>query len=128
MVEQERRYMRSRQAGITFIGWIVLLIPVAIVAFAGIKLSTLYMNNFKVSKVLEQTAKTSEAATVTPMAVRLEIERRFDIEGIEVPAPADIIIEKDGDTWVLAAEYTRETELFGNLSLLVHFNKRAVIQ
>ena len=121
--------MRSRQAGITFIGWVVLLIPVVIVAFAGIKLSTLYMNNFKVSKVLEQTAKSqSEGSTLTAGVIRTEIERRFDIEGIEVPAPNDIIVEKDGDGWVLAAEYTRETELFGNLSLLVHFNKRAVIK
>ncbi len=60
--------MRSRQAGVTFIGWVVLLIPLAIVAFAGIKLSTLYMNNFKVAKVLEQTAKSSDAATATPAA------------------------------------------------------------
>ncbi len=34
-----------------------------------------------------------------------------------MPTPDDIIVEKDGDNWVVAAEYTRETELFGNLSL-----------
>jgi hypothetical protein len=107
----------------------VLLVPVAIVAFAGIKLSTLYMNNFKVSKVLEQTAKTSgEASVITPLSVRKEIERRFDIEGVEVPTPDDIMVEKDGDSWAIISEYTRETELFGNLSLMVHFYKRVVIQ
>jgi hypothetical protein len=121
--------MRSRQAGITFIGWIVLLIPVAIVAFAGIKLSTLYMNNFKVSKVLEQTAKSGgDTGANTPTTVRLEIARRFDIEGVEVPTPDDITIERDGDSWVILSEYNRETELFGNLSLMVHFYKRVVIQ
>jgi hypothetical protein len=121
--------MRSRQAGVTFIGWVVLLIPIAIVGFAGIKLSTLYMNNFKVAKVLEQTAKSgSDAGPGTPMAMRLEIARRFDIEGVEVPTADDIAVERDGDDWVVSSDYTRETELFGNLSLRVHFSKRVVVK
>lgn len=121
--------MRSRQTGVTFLGWVVLLIPIAIVGFAGIKLSTLYMNNFKVSKVLEQTAKSTEdSGPNTPVAVRTEIDRRFNIEGVEVPTADDIIVEKDGDGWVIASDYTRETELFGNLSLRVHFNKRVSVK
>jgi hypothetical protein len=121
--------MRSRQAGITFIGWVVLIIPLAIVVFAGIKVSTLYMNHYKVSKVIEETAKSSSTeATVTALAVRQVIERRFEVEGIETPALDDIQIEKDGDGWVIYTEYNRETELFGNVSLLIHFKKRAVIQ
>jgi hypothetical protein len=121
--------MRSRQAGVTFIGWVVLLIPVAIVGFAGIKLSTLYMNNFKVSKAIEQTAKSTEdAGPGTPVAVRSEIDRRFNIEGIEVPTGDDITVEKEGEGWAIGVDYTRETELFGNLSLRVHFTKRVVIK
>lgn len=121
--------MRSRQAGVTFIGWVILLVPVAIVGFAGIKLSTLYMNNFKVSKVLEQTAKSAgDSGPGTPMAVRQEIARRFDIEGVEVPTADDIAVEKDGDDWIIASDYTRETELIGNLALRVHFEKRVVLK
>ena len=121
--------MRSRQAGITFIGWVVLLVPVAIVAFAGIKLSTLYMNNFKVSKVLEQTAKTAgDSGPGTPAAVRVEVDRRFNIEGVEVPTADDIIVERDGDDWAVSSDYMRETGLFGNISLHVHFTKRVLIQ
>jgi hypothetical protein len=122
--------MRSRQAGITFIGWVVMLVPLAIVVFAGIKVSTIYMNHYKVAKVLTQTAKTNTASggADTPAIVRREIERRFDIEGIEVPTLDEITIERDGDDWVVAAEYDRETGLFGNVSLRVHFNKRVVVQ
>jgi Flp pilus assembly protein TadG len=121
--------MRSRQAGITFIGWVVLLVPLAIVLFAGIKVSTIYMNHYKVARVLDQTAKSIGAnGTVTQAALRNEIERRFDVEGIETPALDDIVIERDGDDWVIVAEYNRETSLFGNLNLLIRFNKRAVVQ
>lgn len=121
--------MRSRQAGITFIGWVVLLVPLAMVVFAGIKVSTIYLNHFKVSRALQQTAEANGAGGAdTPVALRRELERRFDIESIEVPSLDDIRIERDGDNWVIVAEYDRETTLFGNVSLLVHFNKRAVVK
>src|SRR5689334_1534976 len=112
-IGQGRRLMRSRQTGITFIGWLVLLVPLAIVLFAGIKVSTIYMNHYKVTKVLDQTARNiGQSGTVSPVVVRREIERRFDVEGIETPALEDIVIERDGDEWVIVAEYNRETSLF----------------
>jgi hypothetical protein len=121
--------MRSRQAGITFIGWVVLLIPLAIVVFGGIKVAPLYMNQFKVAKAMQQTADSTRGDTnVSPPAVRNELERRFDIEGIETPTRDDIVIEREGDSWVMTAEYNRETTLIGNVSLLVHFYKRVVLQ
>lgn len=121
--------MRSRQAGITFIGWVVLLIPVAVVAFAGLKLAPLYMTQFKVAKVLEQTADTGRGDTVVlPAVVRNELARRLDIESVDNPTAEDITIERDGDNWVMIADYTRETSLFGNVSLQVHFYKRVVLQ
>jgi hypothetical protein len=91
--------------------------------------STIYMNHYKVAKVLEQTAKNFVGTdTISPAAVRNEIERRFVIEGIETPKPEDILVERDGENTVITAEYNRETSLFGNLNLLMRFNKRAVVQ
>lgn len=121
--------MRSRQAGITFIGWVVLLVPVAIICLAGIKLAPIYMNHFKVAQALEQTADANRGeASVSALDMRKELERRFDIESVEVPTAADILIERDDGNWVLVAEYDRETSLIGHLALVVHFSKRVVVQ
>ena len=121
--------MRSRQAGITFIGWVVLLVPVAIVVFAGIKLFPIYMNHFKVAEALKQTAQASRGeVVVSPNIFRIELEKRFDIEGIEEPSLDSILIQREDGDWVLTAEYDRETSLMGNVALIVHFNKRVVVQ
>ena len=121
--------MRSRQAGLTFIGWVVLLIPLAIVVFAGIKVAPLYMTQMKVAKAMELTAETNRGMGNPAVPVlRGELERRFDIESIEQPTLDDIVIEREGDSWIMIADYSRETTLFGNISLLVHFNKRVVLQ
>jgi hypothetical protein len=121
--------MRSRQAGITFIGWVVLLVPLAIIFFAGLKLFPIYMNHFKVVQALNQTADANRSTDIiSPTAIRVELEKRFDIEGIEDPNVNAIGIQREDGEWVLIAEYDRETSLMGNLALTVHFNKRVVVQ
>jgi hypothetical protein len=121
--------MRSRQAGITFIGWVVLLVPLAIIFIAGLKLFPIYMNHFKVVEALKQTAEANRGRdVVSPSSMRIELEKRFDIEGIEDPSLDSIVIEREDGDWVLVAQYDRETSLMGNLALTVHFDKRVVVQ
>ncbi|HTQ36461.1 MAG TPA: DUF4845 domain-containing protein [Steroidobacteraceae bacterium] len=121
--------MRSRQRGITFIGWVVLLVPLAVVMLAVLKVLPLYMNQFKVAKAMEETAAANRGdSNPSPQVMHNELEKRFDIESIETPNPQDVEIAREGDVWVMTAQYDREATLFGNLSLLVHFSKRVVLQ
>ena len=45
-----------RQRGVTTIGWIFLLIPVALVLYAGIRVGPEYMDYYKVVQALKETA------------------------------------------------------------------------
>ena len=46
-----------KQRGVTMIGWIFLLIPVAIVVYAGIRVGPVYYEYFKLTSAIESTAK-----------------------------------------------------------------------
>ena len=63
-----------KQRGVTMIGWIFLLIPVAIVLYAGIRVVPEYLNYYKVVTALKETAtqlKSDEALTsAAPSAAR----------------------------------------------------------
>jgi hypothetical protein len=121
--------MRSRQAGITFIGWIFLLAPLAIVAYAGIRLTPVYLNSMKVSKALKQTASESKGdATLNPVSVRNSLDKRFDIEGINFPKVSDVDVTRVGNSWTISADYEDIVPLFAGISLLVKFDKRAVVE
>jgi hypothetical protein len=121
--------MRSRQAGITFIGWVFLLAPVAIVGYAAIRLAPVYLNAMKVSKTLNQTASENKGESVlNPVAVRSSIERRFDIEAINYPKVSDVAVTRTGDTWTLSVDYEDSVPLFAGISLLVHFEKSAAVE
>ena len=48
--------MRSKQRGVTLIGWILLLTPWAICGYVGIRLTPVYLNYMKVVRSMEQVA------------------------------------------------------------------------
>jgi hypothetical protein len=121
--------MRSRQAGITFIGWVFLLVPVAIVGYAGIRLTPVYLNAMKVTKALKQTASENKGdSQLNPASVRNSIEKRFDIEGVNYPKVSDVEVKRAGDIWTISVDYEDEVPLFAGISLVVHFVESAVVE
>lgn len=117
--------MRARQRGVTFIGWIVLLIPVAIVGYALIRIVPVYLNYMKVSRALEQIASESKGdEQPSVQALRSSLEKRFDIDSVSYPKTDQISFVRDGKVWVAETHYEDVTPLFGNVSILLRFDKR----
>ena len=118
------RHSRHSQRGVTFLGWLILLIPVAIVVYAGIRLTPIYLNYMRVAKSLDRLAQQQQDdGTTTAASLRAALDRSFDIETIEYPTTKDIDIHRDGDHWAAVADYQDMAPLFGNLSLQVQFHK-----
>ncbi|HEY4881877.1 MAG TPA: DUF4845 domain-containing protein [Steroidobacteraceae bacterium] len=116
--------MRHSQRGITLIGWLFLLVPVAIVVYAGIRLTPIYLNYMRVTKALGQAVSEGKGADAgTAQLMRNSLEKRFDIEGIEHPTYKDVDIHREGDHWVAVIDYEDLAPMFGNVSLLVQFHK-----
>jgi hypothetical protein len=116
--------MRHRQRGITFLGWVVLLVPVALVVYIVIRAVPLYLNYTKVAQAFEQT-QTEYAASesVSGALLKASLERRFDTGYIENPKVQDVSIRKTGEGWVMEVEYEDVVPLFYNISLLLQFEK-----
>jgi hypothetical protein len=111
-----------KQRGVTMIGWIFLLAPVAVVLYAGIRVAPEYLNYYKVITALKETAsqfKGEEA--INPTTVRGGIDKRFDTGYIDDPKAKDIAITRDESGWVMVADYEKVVPLFGNLHLLMVF-------
>ena len=121
--------MVSKQRGITMIGWLVLLVPIALLVYAGIRLTPVYLNYMKVTRSIEQTSRQlMEEDTVTAQSIRTTLQKHFDIESVDYPTVRDIAVRRDGKVWLIEAQYDDVAPLFSNLSLLVKFDKRATIE
>jgi hypothetical protein len=120
--------MMRKQRGVTMIGWIFLLIPMAVVIYAGIRVGPEYLNFYKVSQALTETAvKLRSDEALTAGTIRDAIEKRFDTGYVDNPTAKDIVITKGEKGWQMTADYETTTPMFGNLHLLMAFKKTVVI-
>lgn len=123
--------MRHRERGVTFLGWVVLLLPMALVFYAGIRLTPVYLEYMKIARTLEQVADEYKGEQAEAQAIRRSIERRFDIESVTVLNPRDashIRIRKEGSGHVVQAAYVDSVPFIRNVSLQVEFNKVVKIE
>ena len=119
--------MRNRQLGVTAIGWLFLLTPLAIVVYAGIRLAPVYLNYMKVVKAMEGTVGELKAGGINPQSIRSTIDKHFEIDMVDYPQVKDMKITKDGGAWLVESQYDDEAPLFANLSLRVTFDKKVKI-
>ena len=108
--------MRHSQRGVTFIGWLFLLVPVAIVVYAGIRLTPIYLNYMRVAKSLDRLNEPGQgrwrphhravAARIAGPQLRHREHRASDLK--------DIDIHREGEHWVAIADYEDDAPLFGD--------------
>ena len=95
--------MRKKQRGVTLIGWLFLLAPLAVLIYVGIRTLPLYLNYMKVAKALNQVQVDYRSGGASPTSIQ---------------------ITKDGAGWLVEAAYEDEAPLFDNISLHIDFDKR----
>jgi len=121
--------MRSKQRGVTLIGWILLLTPLAICVYAGIRLTPIYLNYMKVARTLEQIKADAKGGTplTDQQSIRIALEKRLFIEQVEFPDAKDFKITRNGKEWTIDGGYDDQAPLFSNVSILVSFNKTVTL-
>jgi hypothetical protein len=122
--------MRHSQRGVTFIGWIILLIPIAVLVFAVIRLTPIYLNYMSVVKFLNVVASQNKegGSGVTAELLRKDLEKNFTVGYIEHPDSKDIDIHRVEGHWLMTADYEETVPMFGNISLLASFHKEVSVQ
>jgi hypothetical protein len=120
--------MRRHQRGITTLGWIILMIPIAVVFYAGVRVAPIYLNYMNVNKALNQVQAELPGDGATADSIKTSLEKRFDIEAIEFPRIRDIKISHSTGKWVIEANYDDQAPLFANVFLLVSFDKSVTLK
>ena len=115
--------MRKHQRGITLIGWVILLGPVAVVFYAGIRLAPIYLNYQKVVHSLNSVAGEEANESANANGLRRAVEKHFEIESVDYPDVKDLKISRTDKTWSIEANYDDQAPLFANIAILVTFDK-----
>lgn len=120
--------MRSRQSGMTFIGFALIAAMVALIGFAGIKLTPVYLENMKIKKVLNDVQVDLEGQDPTVQQIRAIIDKKLNIEMVYGLKGRDFTIEKIDSGYRVAARYVRTESFIANVSLSVEFDDEVEIR
>ena len=122
--------MRSRQAGMTFLGLLVLIIVVGSWLYAAMRVTPVYLNYMKVASSLEKVRDEYENnPNTTDFMIRKALERHFDIESVDeaVFTSQDVAIKQQGGAFEVTAAYEDTAPLLANVFVLVSFDKTVEI-
>ena len=118
---------RERQAGITVIGFMILACLVGVVGLGAIKVVPMYLQNMRLSQVLESTQEELTGNSPTPSSIRNALARRFAVEGIRLP-PENLKITQGKTGYDVRIQYENRAPYVADIWLLVEFDKQVEIR
>jgi hypothetical protein len=118
---------RKRQTGVTVIGFLILATLFGVVGFAGLKLVPMYLQNMRLSTVLQDVQNELSGKGATPAAIQREINKRFAVEGIRLPID-QVKINQGRNGYEVRIQYENRAPYVADVWLLVAFDKRVEIR
>jgi len=115
--------MVRRQRGATFLGMVIIIAIIGCGLYGGIRLTPLYFEYMAVVRAMQQTAKEEGGEGTSPQALRVALQKRWDIEDIHSVEVKEIAIVNNGGGFMMRAQYRAEAPFVSNVSLVVDFDK-----
>ena len=117
-----------REGGMTTLGLIILVAFVGLFAFAGIRLTPVYLNYMKVLSVVNGVQEEFDGTNPSRSAIRSSISRRFDVESVgEITAREVTVTSVDGG-FEVRASYNHVAPFIANVSFSVKFDKAVLVR
>ena len=118
---------RHRQGGITVIGFLILASLFGVVGLGAMKLVPMYLQNMRLSTVLEDLQTQFSGKEVTPANIQRELDKRFVVEGIKLPRD-NVKINQGKNGYQVRIQYENRAPYVADIWLLVAFDKQVEIR
>ncbi|MGP1666361.1 MAG: DUF4845 domain-containing protein [Rhodanobacter sp.] len=122
--------MKSKQTGITLIGFMIILAIVGFFAYMAMKLMPSYSEYMGVTKSMNQIATEGSARSLEDIRRELMFKMNFQYVDDATIKPADITIVRDkvNGNSSLRVAYEKQIPFMYNIDFLLHFDKSVPLQ
>ena len=117
-----------REEGMTTLGLIILVAFVGLFAFAGLRLTPVYLNYMKVLGVLNGVHEEFDGTNPSRSAIRSSISRRFDVESVTEITAREITVTSVDKGYEVRANYNHTAPFIANVSFSVQFDKAVLVR
>ena len=116
--------LKKKQKGMTGVSIMALLIAIAFGALIFLKIAPIYFDSFKVGDVVSGMKDERGLGDKSNAEIVNMILKRLDVNMVSDVTKDNIFIEKTRNTVTIEVEYEVRKKLFGNLDVIVNFNKK----
>ena len=122
--------MKSKQSGITLIGFLIVMIVVGFFGYMAMKLLPSYAEFMGVTKAMKQIAtEGTNGKSLDDIRRGLMFKMNFQYVDDATIKPKDITIQRDtGGTSTLNVVYDKQIPFIYNIDFLLHFQKSVPLQ
>ena len=122
--------MKSKQSGITLLGFLIIIVVAGFFAYMAMKLFPSYSEYMGVTKAMNQIAtEGTNGKSLDSIRRDLMFKLGFQYVDDATVKPANITIKRDaGGTSVLTVAYDKQIPFMYNIDFLLHFNKSVPLQ
>ena len=117
-----------REAGMTTVGMLILVAFVGIFAFAGLRLTPVYLNYMKVVGVINGVHEEFDGTNASRSAIRSSITRRFDVESVGQITAREVTVTSVDGGFEVRAQYNHVAPFIANVSFSVEFDKVVLVR
>ena len=122
------RPVLRREGGMTTLGMIILVAFVGLFAFAGIRLTPVYLNYMKVVGVINGVQEEFDGVNASRSSIRSSISRRFDVESVSEITAREVTVTSVEGGYEDRAQYDHVAPFISNVSFSVQFDKAVLVR
>lgn len=119
--------LKSKQAGITLIGFVLLAAVFGIVIFAGMKIFPLYLERMRVNTVLSDLQDELGTGGNNPLDIKLALDSRFYVENLQPLQRNEYTIERKADGFLITINRESRTSFLTDLYFVMVINEQVEI-
>ena len=121
-------YRIRKQAGWTFIGIILIVIPLGLIGYVVMRAIPAYIESYSVGDAVYSLKKEIDLKDQSKEEIYRLLQKRFEINDIHSVAKDHIKIQKTPTETSVTIDYESRVPLFGNIALAFTFHKSAVLR
>lgn len=120
-----RNLVRTRQQGLTIVGFLLVAAVVVFFAMVGFRVIPAYVEYMSVKRALEDTMRGGGADPNNPGPFRAELARRLQTSYVEEVKASDATLVRRGSQIAAEMAWERRLHMFGNAYILLEFEVSA---
>lgn len=120
--------MRRNEAGVTLIGWIIILAILGVFVLAAMRLIPIYSEKLEVHSMLDSLYQEYDGENATAQKLRRALIDKYRAKDIEIIGVDDIEITAVKGGHEVRAHYEHRTPFFADLGLYVAVDKTVMIR